>query len=913
MKLRRLQRLLAAVIAYAMIFTLTTTAFAGTANVEDFTDLPARSNYTYDGLVAAINNGIMIGDGTGRIMPSHIITRVEAATYLVRVMGATVKADVSHIRDYQRGTWYDNEGSLAIALQMGLLDVENGMIYPEREITREEAFEMMARAFKASGGVAADLEEFPDANDIDKKYFDSIASLVKGGYVRGAVRGNTVIIDPKAKVSRGDFATLFGRVFDTYISAAGLYTDVFAGNTVIRAGDVTLRNLVVRGDLIIGEGAANGDGVTLDNVTVEGNLIARGGNISVNGDVNHIVIANNTVKLNLNSGSNVGALTVVGDNITVNTSRGSDIGTLTINGRNATVKGFVSIDDAFVNATGTVIESSPANTVIADNLTANIAGAQVSGTVTSTANRPTITLTLGSGIRSFSSLESLYAETAKLAATNHLIIEINSVPNAQIVIDRVNFPGNNNVTLKADTGFVAALDRGVSIRRNNVTLDGLSFSITDPRNIPRVGNTLCVIAVDGSGIGVNSANVTISNTTIRNCSIVFENYGAGANVAAVYFDGATTSKNSVVGSTINVTGQSLPYDTLGVHASTVTIHNTVIKSNDLALMITQGDALAATDVVISGTTKLYGMADAAVQLNLNKSVVASAENAFGTPFGGYSNLSAGAHRTLIGSIISSYIKTDVDYTAHGLKLRDYRTVLSELYYMDENGYVWSMFEDSRVFSYCNMPVSGTFSANRMYMFVDSNVSVLTTGDARYLRANGTLSNTFTDMKPLTSTRTMVANMPALNDNVTYKVIAMSPYVGDVRGLVADVDDSPYDVLTYFAANGTETTSSDSATAGNLNAARTGNISLAASSGSDINIFLYLSLTRATLGDDMLAWNYANGTGSVTVIDVDTNIAANPLAANRQRYTLDVVSADNILIIKGHDGNYLYLVVTVVAT
>jgi len=911
MKLRRLQKLLAIVIAYAMIFTLASAAFAVTAmSVNDFTDLPDRSHYTYDGLVAAINNGIMIGDGTGRIMPSQIITRVEAATYLVRVMGATVKADISHVRDFEHGKWYDNEGSLAIAVQMGLLDVENGMVYPDRDITREEAFEMMARAFKATGGTDADLEGFPDSNQIDSKYFYSIASLVKGGYVRGSARGGAAYIDPKEKVTRGDFATLFGRVFDNFISVSGTFTDVPTGNTVIKTGDVTLRNLTVRGDLIIGEGASSGSGVTLDGVTVEGNLIARGGNISVSGDIKSIIVANSTVRLNLNASAKIGTLIVASDNITVNTSLNSEIENLWINGRNAAVKGFVSIENAYINAAGAIIESSPANAVIAENLTANIAGVNVSGTVTSTANRPTLTLTLGSGARGFSSLDALYAETKKLAATNHIIIEINIVPNASLVIDRINFPGNNHVTVKADTGFGASLDRGVIISRNNVTLDGLSFSVTDTRNITQLGNLFCVIAVDGSNAGANNTDINISNITIRNCNIVFENYGAGANIATVYFDGNTTSKNLVTGSTIDVTGQSLPYDTLGVHAATVTIHNSIIKSNDRALLISQGGTLSANDVIITGTTKLYGMSDAAVQLNLGKGTVTSIENAFGTAFGGYSNLRAGTAKNLIDSLIGTYIKTEGEYTAHGLKLRDYRTALAELYYKDESGYVWSMFEDSRIFAYCNMPVSGTFSASKMYMLVDANASTLTTEDARYLKANGALSETFTEMKPLTSTRTMVANMPALNDYVTYKVIDMSPYIGEVRGLVADVENSPYAVVTYFAANGTEAGTDDSTRAGNLNATRTGNINLTATTDTDIEIFLYLILTRATLGEGMEAWNYINGVGESVELGTDTNTAVNALAANRQRFILDVTDADNILIIKGNDGNYLYLIVTV---
>ena len=65
-------------------------------------------------------------------------------------------------------------------------------------------------------------------------------------------------------------------IIGTYITAKGTYDKDIQGSALIRADDVTLQNMTVDGDLIIGCGAADGK-ITLDNVTVKGRLLVWGG------------------------------------------------------------------------------------------------------------------------------------------------------------------------------------------------------------------------------------------------------------------------------------------------------------------------------------------------------------------------------------------------------------------------------------------------------------------------------------------------------------------------------------------------------------------------------------------------------------------------------------------------------------
>ena len=84
------------------------------------------------------------------------------------------------------------------------------------------------------------------------------------------------MLHPKDPISREEFAQVMYNIVGAYISAPGTYTRTVSGNVMINAPGVTLKGLTVTGDLIIGDGVADGD-VVLDNVTVAGRLVVRGG------------------------------------------------------------------------------------------------------------------------------------------------------------------------------------------------------------------------------------------------------------------------------------------------------------------------------------------------------------------------------------------------------------------------------------------------------------------------------------------------------------------------------------------------------------------------------------------------------------------------------------------------------------
>ncbi|WP_237458402.1 carbohydrate binding domain-containing protein [Pontibacillus yanchengensis] len=95
-------------------------------------------------------------------------------------------------------------------------------------------------------------------------------------------------------MKRNDFSQLIGEAFDSILSEEGTYEDqTIDGNALLTTNDVTLKNSVIKGDLII-TGAAVPGNVVLDNVTVEGDVYVHK-NVEndvrfVNSDMKQVVV-----------------------------------------------------------------------------------------------------------------------------------------------------------------------------------------------------------------------------------------------------------------------------------------------------------------------------------------------------------------------------------------------------------------------------------------------------------------------------------------------------------------------------------------------------------------------------------------------------------------------------------------------
>lgn len=295
------------------------------ASPEDFHDFP--TDWSAAGLRSAVDNGLLNG-ANGRIDGSGLLTRAQMAAIINRAFAAKKTADLSGYNDVSADAWYRSD--LAAAVAMGTFQGASGQLNPERPITREEAFAVLARAFALESGSTASLNVFSDSASVSSWAADSAAALVENGYVNGA----NGALNPKSNITRAEFAKIISDMASTYADASASLPETVDGSLIVRDNSVSLAGKTINGDLIIADGVSQ---IDLSNVTVTGRILLRGGadgvtfgntsagkgitantDIAVSGAVDSITVIADGAKI---SGSGkVGAVQAHANNVSVSTT-----------------------------------------------------------------------------------------------------------------------------------------------------------------------------------------------------------------------------------------------------------------------------------------------------------------------------------------------------------------------------------------------------------------------------------------------------------------------------------------------------------------------------------------------------------------------------------------------------------------
>ena len=268
--MKKLKRLTALILALVLCAGMM--GYASAADMGNFTDVNPSAWY-YEAVSEAVDNGLLIGKGEGILDPQGSLTRAEMAAVINRAFGAYVEGDLSRFTDVPKDKWY--YGDMAMAWHMGTyVGAGEDTMAPEADITRQEAMAVVARALQLDledyGNT--DLSAFADAGAISGWALPYVRAMVGAGYIQGWDSK----LFPRDAITRAEFAQVFANIIGEYITTSGAYTGDREGNLLVRTDDVTLKDLTVYGDLILGCGAADG-AVTLDNVTVTGRVVVWGG------------------------------------------------------------------------------------------------------------------------------------------------------------------------------------------------------------------------------------------------------------------------------------------------------------------------------------------------------------------------------------------------------------------------------------------------------------------------------------------------------------------------------------------------------------------------------------------------------------------------------------------------------------
>ena len=348
------KRILAMILAVASCLSLAVGASAAnttTRKATDFRDYDRTAWYA-EAVSAAVDNGLLYGKSSTIIDPNGDMTRAEMAAIINRSFGCYVKADISKYTDVAKSKWYYDD--VAMAVQMGTYNGRsNSTMAPDAPISRQEAMTVVARALELDYDAYAktDLSAFSDHSEISGWALPYVRAMIGADYIHG--RGK--VLAPLDNITRAEFAQIFANIIGSYITVKGSYDKDIKGSALIRTDDVTLQNMTVDGDLIIGCGAADGK-ITLDNVTVKGRLLVWGGG---------------TKAVYCNAGTNMPAVVVarVDDAVKVIYDRDSTLAVIdTIKTRiTDRAKAFKETEIIFYDVSGLREAQKQLNAIVADN------------------------------------------------------------------------------------------------------------------------------------------------------------------------------------------------------------------------------------------------------------------------------------------------------------------------------------------------------------------------------------------------------------------------------------------------------------------------------------------------------------------------------------------------------------------
>ncbi|MCL2124813.1 MAG: Ig-like domain-containing protein [Oscillospiraceae bacterium] len=217
--------------------------------------------------------------------PNKYITRAEYFSLIINSLGATAKADIKAYTDVFSNTWqYD---IVAIATQMGIANgYPDSTMRPDDTLLRQDAATLAARAMGFTSVADWNLSVFTDAAFISPYARTYVSALVERSIMQGYPGGS---FRPRAFLTRAEAVKLLDNMFtNIYMPETGLRNVYLQGGLLIQYAGAELRDVIIDGDVIIGDGVGSGN-VVIANCTINGRLIVRGGG------PNSITLSNTTI------------------------------------------------------------------------------------------------------------------------------------------------------------------------------------------------------------------------------------------------------------------------------------------------------------------------------------------------------------------------------------------------------------------------------------------------------------------------------------------------------------------------------------------------------------------------------------------------------------------------------------------
>ena len=193
--------------------TVEVTFLQGEAPDLPFSDV-TESDWFYDAVTYAYENGLMDGVGMGLFAPNSETTRAQLVTILYRLSGQPAPSGDSGFSDVETGTWYTD--AVAWAAQNGIVNGVSGTQFaPGDDITREQLAVILYRYATYQGydvSQRADLSGFVDAGTISTYAQEALSWANAQGLVLGFEDDS---LRPQGNASRAQIAAVLMRFCQT--------------------------------------------------------------------------------------------------------------------------------------------------------------------------------------------------------------------------------------------------------------------------------------------------------------------------------------------------------------------------------------------------------------------------------------------------------------------------------------------------------------------------------------------------------------------------------------------------------------------------------------------------------------------------------------------------------------------------
>ena len=193
--------------------TVEVTFLQGEAPDLPFSDV-TESDWFYDAVTYAYENGLMDGVGAGLFAPNSETTRAQLVTILYRLAGQPAPSGDSGFSDVETGTWYTD--AVAWAAQNGIVNgVSDTQFAPGDDITREQLAVILYRYATYQGydvSQRADLSGFVDAGTISTYAQEALSWANAQGLVLGVEDDS---LRPQGNASRAQIAAVLMRFCQT--------------------------------------------------------------------------------------------------------------------------------------------------------------------------------------------------------------------------------------------------------------------------------------------------------------------------------------------------------------------------------------------------------------------------------------------------------------------------------------------------------------------------------------------------------------------------------------------------------------------------------------------------------------------------------------------------------------------------